>query len=394
MNTLTNFRRTIRLGAWLAAGAMCALPAPSRGQEQPAPPPPQAASPAEQQPAVVIKKESKLVLVDSVVTDKKGNYVRDLAQNDFKVFEDNKEQAVSTFSTGADAATQANGQRRYLILFFDNSTMALPDQIQARSAATKFIAANAGPDRLMAVVDFGGSLRIVQNFTANADVLRAAVSGVKSSSVDPNAPAPDVPVTIASTGLSSLGNAAADFGARSMLLAVRSLAKNLRAIPGRKMVVLFSGGFPLTQENQSELTATIDACNKSNVVVYALDARGLIATAPGGSASRRSAAGRTQAASNHIPAGKTSTRPHFLLAAFPATAMPDPQRPGGGGGTGGGGTGGGGGRGGTGGGGTGGGGTGGGGTGGGGRGGTGGGGTGGGGKGGSGGGTGGGGRGG
>jgi len=109
--------------------------------------------------------------------------------------------------------------------------MAAPDQIQARSAATKFIAANAGRDRLMAVVDFGGSLRIVQNFTANADVLRAAVSGVKNSSVDPNAPATDVPITVASTGLtsfgSSLGNAAADFGARSMLLAVRSLAKNL-----------------------------------------------------------------------------------------------------------------------------------------------------------------------
>ncbi len=249
MNTLTNFRRTIPLGAWLAAGAMCLAPVSSRGQGQSAPPAPQAASPAEQQPAVVIKKESKLVLVDSVVTDKKGNYIRDLTQHDFKVFEDNKEQPVSTFSTGADAATQANGQRRYLILFFDNSTMAAPDQIQARSAATKFIAANAGPDRLMAAVDFGGSLRIVQNFTANADVLRAAVSGVKSSSVDPNAPAPDAPVTVASTGLSSLGNAAADFGARSMLLAVRSLAKNLRAVPGRKMVVLFSGGFPLTQEN-------------------------------------------------------------------------------------------------------------------------------------------------
>src|SRR5713226_9147377 len=244
MNTSTNLRRTFRLAVWLAAGAMCAFPAPSRAQEQPASPPPsQAASPAEQQPAVVIKKESKLVLVDSVVTDKKGNYIRDLTQNDFKVFEDNKEQPVSTFSAGADAATQANGQRHYLILFFDNSTMAAPDQIQARSAATKFIAANAGPDRLMAVVDFGGSLRIVQNFTANADVLRAAVFGVKSSAVDPNAPPPDVPVTVASAGLSSmgssLGNAAADFGARSMLLAVRSLAKNLRSIPGRKMVVLF-----------------------------------------------------------------------------------------------------------------------------------------------------------
>ncbi len=386
MNTLTDSKRKFQFAAWLVGALMFLVPVPARsqGQEQPPPPPPPAAATAEQQPVVVIKKESKLVLVDSVVTDKKGNYIRDLTQNDFKVFEDNKEQAVSTFSTGADAATQANGQRRYLILFFDNSTMAAPDQIQARSAATKFIAANAGPDRLMAVVDFGGSLRIVQNFTANADVLRAAVSGVKGSAVDPNAP-PDAPVTVASTGLpslgSSLGNAAADFGARSMLLAVRSLAKNLRSIPGRKMVVLFSGGFPLTQENQSELTATIDACNKSNVAVYALDARGLVATAPGGSASKRSAAGRTQAASNHIPARKTSTRPHLLLAAFPAMAMPDPQRPGGGGGGGTGGGGGGGGRGGTGGGGTGGGGTGGGG-----RGGTGGG-TGGGGKGGTGGGT-------
>jgi len=335
MNMLTSLRRTIRLAAWLVAGAMYFAPVSSRGQGQPAPATPQAASPGEQQPAVVIKKESKLVLVDSVVTDKKGNYVRDLTQNDFKVFEDNKEQPVSTFSTGADAATQVNGQRRYLILFFDNSTMAAPDQIQARSAATKFIAANAGPDRLMAVVDFGGSLRIVQNFTANADVLRAAVSGVKSSSVDPNAPAPDVPVTVASTGLSSLGNAAADFGARSMLLAVRSLAKNLRAVPGRKMVVLFSGGFPLTQENQSELTATIDACNKSNVAVYALDARGLVATAPGGSASRKKSAGKTHTASNRTPAGKTSLHPRILLAAYPAMAMPDPQRPGGGGGGGG-----------------------------------------------------------
>ena len=165
-----------------------------------------------------------------------------------------------------------------------------------------------------------------------------------------------------------------------MLLAVRSLAKNLRTIPGRKMVVLFSGGFPLTQENQSELTATIDACNKSNVAVYALDARGLVATAPGGSAGKKTPAGKTRTVSNHVPARKASPRPHILLAAYPAMAMPDPQRPGGGGGGGtGGGGGGGGGRGG------GGGGTGGGGTGGGGRGGggTGGGGTGGGGKGGS-----------
>src|SRR2546426_12316100 len=113
--------------------------------------------------------------------------------------------------------------------------MPAPARIQSRRPATKFIAANAGPDRLMAVVDFGGSLRIVQNFTANADVLRAAVSGVKGCAVDPNAPPPEVPITVVSAGLpsmGSLGNEAAYFLERSMLLAVGSLIRNRCPITG------------------------------------------------------------------------------------------------------------------------------------------------------------------
>jgi len=281
--------------------------------------------------SVVIRKESRLVLVDTVVTDKKGNYVRDLKQSDFKVYEDNKEQAISTFSTGSDPAIQASGQKRYLILFFDNSTMQMPDQIQARNAANQFIAANANGDHLMAVVDFGGALRIVQNFTANADLLKSAVAGVKSSSVNPNANVPDVqPVTVASIGLSSLSNAEADFGARSVLLAVRSLAKNLRTVPGRKMLVLFSGGFALNPENQSELTATIDACNKSNVAIYALDARGLVGGLPGGSARLNANDDATTVANNVANEKLAAGKPRLLLASFSTAAEPDPQRPGGG----------------------------------------------------------------
>jgi VWFA-related protein len=298
-------------------------------------------NPMEPQSNVVIRKESRLVLVDTVVTDKKGQYVRDLKQNDFKVYEDNKEQAISTFSTGSDPAIQASGQKRYLILFFDNSTMQTPDQIQARNAANQFIAANAGTEHLMAVVDFGGALRIVQNFTANADLLKSAVAGIKSSSVNPNANVPDAqPVTVASTGLSSLSNAEADFGARSVLLAVRSLAKNLRTVPGRKMLVLFSGGFALNPENQSELTATIDACNKSNVAIYALDARGLVGGLPGGSARLNTGDRASEVAKNDATetstTGKPRTgKPQLLLASFSTSAEPDPQRPGGGGGAGG-----------------------------------------------------------
>jgi VWFA-related protein len=309
------------------APARSSAQAPAQEQAAPAP-----AAPAEQQPVAVIKKESRLVLVDAVVTDKKGNYVHDLTQKDFKIFEDNKEQQVASFSAGTDIAVQANAQKHYLILFFDNSTMAPPDQIQARGAAAKFVDANAGPDRMMAVVDFGGTLRIVQNFTANADTLRAAVSGVKGSFVDPNATAP---VTIASAGISSLSNAEGDYGARTMLLAVRSLAKNLRSVPGRKMMVLFSAGFALNPENESELTATIDACNKANVAIYSLDVRGLVAPIPGGSAHRNVTAGKMRAVSQPAPSKTPAGQARLVLTAYSASAAPDPQHPGGGGGGGG-----------------------------------------------------------
>ena len=36
-----------------------------------------------------IRTETRLVLVDAVVTDKKGNYIRDLEMKDFEVQEDN-----------------------------------------------------------------------------------------------------------------------------------------------------------------------------------------------------------------------------------------------------------------------------------------------------------------
>jgi VWFA-related protein len=309
-------------------------------------PPPEATSakPRSGQTEAVIHKETRLVLVDTVVTDKKGKYVRDLTQKDFKVFEDNKEQPVVSFSAESDASAPSTGQRRYLILFFDNSTMDAPEQIQARGAASKFIDANASADHLMAVVDFGGALNIVQNFTADAAHLQAAVARVKTSAVDPNA---SQPVTIASTGISSLSTAAADFGARSMLLAVRSLAKNLRSVPGRKMLILFSGGFPLTSQSESELTATIDACNKANVAIYALDARGLVATAPGGDASSEKMptnaplSGANSRSTFDLPVQqferteavtKDNHVPRLVMASYPVPAGADPQRPGGGGG--------------------------------------------------------------
>src|ERR1035438_6671583 len=100
-------------------------------------------------PNSVIRVDTNVVLVDAVVTDKKGNYVRDLKQKDFKVYEDGKEQSIKSFSFEADPASPLNSQPRYLVLFFDNSTMNFGDQAIARRAAVSFIDSNAGPNRLM-----------------------------------------------------------------------------------------------------------------------------------------------------------------------------------------------------------------------------------------------------
>ncbi|HXW91300.1 MAG TPA: VWA domain-containing protein [Terriglobales bacterium] len=252
---------------------------------------------AQQPDAATIKAEARLVLVDTVVTDKHGNYVRDLTAKNFKVWEDNKEQTIKNFSYESGSGPSANAQRHYLVLFFDDSSMEFGDQAKAREAAAKFIDANVGPNQVMAVVEFGGTLRITQNFTANADRLKQAVAGAKPSAVASNPspsdgtlgsiPTPAAGVQVASlgtsplTGMPALGNAEAEFGARSVLLALRDLAKNLTAVPGRKTLVLLTSGFPLTAELESELTATIDTCNKSNVAVYPIDVRGLVAIVPG-----------------------------------------------------------------------------------------------------------------
>ena len=229
-----------------------------------------------------IQKETKLVLVDAVVTDKKGEYITDLRQGDFRVWEDNKEQVVKTFSFENDASA-TNARKRYMILFFDNSTMTANDQVNARTAALKFLDKNTGENRYIAVVDFGGTLRVAQNFTGDAERLKEVVRTLKFSAVQANTAASSpTPVPAPVVGIPQLTDASADFGVRTLLLALRNMAKGVSDVPGRKSLVLFSAGFPLnpndpsTIERRSELAAAIDACNKSNVAVYPVDVRGLV----------------------------------------------------------------------------------------------------------------------
>lgn len=240
-----------------------------------------AQKPAETPPTApeTIKAEAKLVLLDIIAADKKGNYIRDLEAQDFHVFDDDKEQPITSFFQYLRANPPAGPiQPRYIVLFFDNSTMPPADQIRVRQAASEFVGKTASPDRLFAVVDFTGALRITQNFTAKVDLLNRAMAGTKFASVQPNERGQMT--EIASLSSTSPVQIRSDFAARSVLLAIRSLSRTLRTVGGRKTLILFSGGFPLNPERETELTATIDAANKANVAIYSVDVRGLLGLSP------------------------------------------------------------------------------------------------------------------
>jgi VWFA-related protein len=264
---------------------------------------------ANQSSGPIIRAEKKLVLVDVVVTDKKGDYVHDLTAKDFRLWEDKQEQNIESFSSEVDPASPASNRKHYLVLFFDNSTMGFAEQTQARQAALRFLDKNTAPNRLIAVVNFGGSLRIAQNFTSDAERLKQVVSGVKFSSVASNSDAMGGP---------ALSKAEMDFGARTVLLGLRSLAKSLSTVPGRKTLIFLSAGFRLDSELRSELTAVVDVCNKANVAVYPIDVRGLVTGAPGAQGANR---------------GGPLHGAFLVRASYAGTPEGMQQHPGGGGGT-------------------------------------------------------------
>ena len=234
----------------------------------------------------VIRAETQLVLVDAVVQDKKGKPVHDLNAKDFRVWEDGKEQAITSVSLETSAASPEKSLKHYLVLFFDNVSLSTSDQLATRKDAARFVGAWAGPDRYMSVVNFGPNLQIAQNFTAMPGPLRQAISMVQAGApapdgamptaanvrLDTRTPAPargrGGPATPAlseqQTMNQSLGS---PYAQQDLLAGLKTVAESLSSVRGRKALVLFTGGFP-QPPSSAQMAAVISACNQANVAVY------------------------------------------------------------------------------------------------------------------------------
>jgi hypothetical protein len=82
------------------------------------------------------------------------------------------------------------------------------------------------------------------------------------------------------------------FNTDQKLAAIEKVARMLASLPEKKQLIYFNGGISKTGiDNQAQLEASINAAMKANVVIYPIDARGLMADPPGGDASKAASRG-------------------------------------------------------------------------------------------------------
>jgi VWFA-related protein len=318
-----NVERTGRslVAVMLAVGLSLSLPA---FPQQPGPPPPPPG------PTSTLRAQSNVVRIDVEVTDSSGKPIKGLRADQFEVTDNGKTQRISTFTYSdiehldtagpadaatplvipvdsptptasmTDAAMEKVRDRRLIALFFDMTSMETDDIIRAHDAAEKFLKRQMSPADLVAVVIFSTRLAVLANFTNDRPTLQKAVAQVL----------PGAASQLASPLYAAAQNGEYDvqqdtgdaytpdetefnvFNTDQKLEAVEGLVDVLAAIPGRKVLVEFTGGITQTgEENRAELRAATDAANRADVSIYSIDARGMFATPPGGDATTAPATG-------------------------------------------------------------------------------------------------------
>jgi VWFA-related protein len=291
-----------------------------------------------------------LVQIDVRVTDRSGKPLIGLKPEQFTLLEDGKPQKINSFDfydiekieraaaaappitvrlgsvPPPDALAHAVLDHRFIVLFFDLTAMQPDDLLRAQRGAEQYLREQISPADLVAVVTYGSQLKISAHFTNDRDRLlrsvRALRAGKDAQLADMAEAAPQDGEDIVSeqTGAAFTADETEFniFNTDRKLAALESLAKLLREIPGRKLVVHFTGGIAQTgDENRVQLRATTDAANRADVSFYTVDARGLFAQAPGGEARNGSATGSAQFSG----AGTAATASESSRAMFTGAAV-------------------------------------------------------------------------
>ena len=183
--------------------------------------------------------------------------------------------------------------RRLLVMFFDMTSMPIDDQIRSQAAAQKFLRTQMTASDLMAIMTFSNDIHVVEDFTDDRDKLAKDIKGLVIGEGQ-------------GFGVANSDDSSADTGAAftaddtefnifntdRQLSALETAAKMLGALNEKKALVYFASGLQTNGvDNQAQMQATINAAIRANVSFYPIDARGLVASAPLGDATKSSPGG-------------------------------------------------------------------------------------------------------
>ncbi len=313
---------------------LCGLICGGAAQE----PRPTPASPPDE---TLVRIETELVQIDVLVEDKEGRPVRGLKREDFLLLEDGKPQPLAHFAVGTaerparwitsrrrgmigeEAATSsppsdaAVVEGRRIIFLIDDLHLSPSTLLVAKQALRRFVLEKLGPLDEAALITSSGALGMVQQLTRERALLGRAIErlSVQERTVtsafdvprlspyhaelidsnDPDALEVAVQELMASlqvdrrqaTGMAQ-GRArqiVAENNAVTIatLSTIETTIRQLTTLPGRKLMVLVSDGFLLGGMRDSrhfDVRRVTDAATRAGVILYSLDARGLIAVPP------------------------------------------------------------------------------------------------------------------
>jgi VWFA-related protein len=292
-----------------AASAIWLLATLAAAQDAPAP--------------LALRATTHLVEISVTAQSKQGEPVTGLTQDDFTLLDEGAPQKIAYVR--AEASKPASAPQRKLppnlftnrldaggpvlesatVILFDGLNTRLTDQVYAREQILKFLR-QLKPGERVALYAMGRGPRVLQDFTGDSSALMQAIAAYKGgAAASLSAPLYDPATSGAEHFDAWLGELTFDlydyYGEDRAFRTVRALtaiAGHLQQIPGRKNLIWVSGSFPVALDGDSvalpkksgprelgkdkrdswpELERAARALSKSNLAIYPVDARGLIA---------------------------------------------------------------------------------------------------------------------
>ncbi len=230
---------------------LATLATPGVPQNPQNPPPaetqrPRKVFPNEQEPEDVLRFDTDLVSVDVSATDASGRPVRNLKQEDFKLFSDGVEQKISFFQL-----EKRQGELRPLAIVFAldvSGSMTSEEILRLREALKSFSNHLADHPVSYAVMTFGMRVKTLQKFTSEPYKLDEALDRIARD---------------ATNGLSTHTYDAVDDAIR---LLVRNAPRTRERRLMKRAVVVVTDGFPVGDTVKPE--TVIERANAADVSVF------------------------------------------------------------------------------------------------------------------------------